>query len=271
MMSEAVKAIANSGWMYLLGVVVAIFVLGASFFFIVKAFKDAKELNMDKKVLKKVIINSTVFTILPSISILIGVLALRGYIGTPLPWIRLSVIGALHYEGTAVDTVVGLFGNGGVTTNEIFVTVAFVMTLGIIVGPLFCLFGFKFYDKKVLSKARVNANEEKTETQVTSEKPAKQKKSFGPMLFNSVFIAMVSVFLADDIAMLIHHEEESDLGVYVPTPYVPVIVIGVTFLSMFICDILEKKLKQKWLASFSLGLSMLVGMLAASVVEWMVR
>ena len=91
------------------------------------------------------------------------------------------------------------------------------------------------------------------------------------MLFNAVFIAMVSVFLADDIAMLVYPEEPSDLGVYVPTSFVPTIVIGVTFLAMFIFDILEKKYKQKWLASFSLGLSMLIGMAAAAIVEWMVR
>lgn len=262
----------NSWWMFLLGAIVAIFVLVASVFFIIKAFKDAKELNMDKKILKKVIINSAVFTILPSISILIGVIALREYIGIPLPWIRLSVIGALHYEGTAVKSVLDAYNILTVTNNEVFVTVAFVMTLGIIVGPLFCLFGFKFYDRKVLSKTReqqkLEAQNEKTEETVEKKKP---KKNFGSMLFNSVFIAMVAVFLADDIAMLAYPEEASDLDVYVPTSYVPVIVIGVTFLSMFIFDILEKKCKQKWLSSFSLGLSMLIGMMAASVVEWLVK
>ena len=265
------SAIFNSWWMYLLGAIVVVFVLGASVFFILKAFKDAKELNMDKNMLKKVIINSAVFTILPSISILIGVIALAGYVGIPLPWIRLSVIGALHYEGTAVDTVLDAYNVLSVANNEIFVTVAFVMTLGIIVGPLFCLFGFQWYDNKVLSKTRTENNEDVepvVEEVVENKKP---KKDFGSMLFNAVFIAMVSVFLADDIAMLVYPEEPSDLGVYVPTSYVPTIVIGVTFLAMFIFDILEKKYKQKWLASFSLGLSMLIGMAAAAIVEWMVR
>lgn len=261
----------NSWWMYLLGAIVVIFVLGSSIFFILKAFKDAKELNMDKNMLKKVIINSAVFTILPSISILIGVIALAGYIGIPLPWIRLSVIGALHYEGTAVDTVLDLYNVLSVENKEIFVTVAFVMTLGIIVGPLFCLFGFEWYDNKVLSKTRTEkVDDEKPAVSETAE-PQKPKKDFGSMLFNAVFIAMVSVFLADDIAMLVYPEEPSDLGVYVPTSYVPTIVIGVTFLAMFVFDVLEKKYKQKWLASFSLGLSMLIGMAAAAIVEWMVK
>ncbi len=269
------SAIFNSWWMYLLGAIVVIFVLGSSIFFILKAFKDAKELNMDKNMLKKVIINSAVFTILPSVSILIGVIALAGYVGIPLPWIRISVIGALHYEGTAVDTVLDLYNVLSVENNEIFVTVAFVMTLGIIVGPLFCLFGFEWYDNKVLSKTRVDNVEDEQpvakENKEETNKNAKPKKDFGSMLFNAVFIAMVSVFLADDIAMLVYPEEPSDLGVYVPTSFVPTIVIGVTFLAMFIFDVLEKKYKQKWLASFSLGLSMLIGMAAAAIVEWMVR
>lgn len=268
--------IMNSWWMYLLGAILIVFVLASCVFFIIKAYKDAKELNMDKAMLRKVIINSAVFTILPSISILIGVIALAGQIGVPLPWIRLSVIGALHYEGAAVESVLGEYGVSAVLNNEMFVTVAFVMTLGIIVGPVFCLFGFDIYDKKVLSKTRAEQEiieETPSEKIVVEENKVdkKPKKDFGSMLFNAVFIAMVSVFLADDIAMLVHPEKPSDLGVYVPTSYVPTIVIAVTFLSMFIFDILEKKCKQKWLSSFSLGLSMLIGMAAAAVVEWMVR
>ena len=105
---------------------------------------------MDVKVLKKVIFDSFLFTVLPSISILIGVVALSGKLGIPLPWIRLTVIGALHYEGAAVKAVIG--DATSVATPEMFVTIAFVMTLGILTGPLFCLFGFKAYDKKMLAK-----------------------------------------------------------------------------------------------------------------------
>ena len=271
-MSEIVSKAADSWWMYLLGAIVVLFVLGASLFFIWNAYKDAKELNMDKKVLKKVIINSAVFTILPSISILIGVIALAGYIGIALPWIRLSVICALHYEGVAIESTLSAFKVTMVHDYKTFVTIAFVMTIGIIVGPVFCLFGFKAYDQKVLSKtreAKAQVSENKEESlEVKEEKP---KKDFGSMLFNAVFIAMVSVFLADDIKLLVHKPTGDGFDTYVPTSYVPTIVILATFASMFIFDILEKKCKQKWLASFSLGLSMIIGMAAAAIVEWLVK
>lgn len=261
--------IANSWWMYMLGVLVVLVVLVGCIFFIIKAFKDAKKLGMDVKVLKKVIFDSFLFTILPSISILIGVVALSGKLGVPLPWIRLTVIGALHYEGAAVKAVIG--DATSVATPEMFVTIAFVMTLGILTGPLYCLFGFKAYDKKVLAKARVEQEEKEEvneEVEVT-EVEAKPKKNFGSVLFNAVFIAMVSSFLAVDAVKIFKTGTLDKEGVPV-TPvnsYIPLIVIGVTFLSMFICDIFEKKFNQKWLSSFGLGLSMIMGMISAVIVN----
>lgn len=249
--------IANSWWMYLLGAIVTIYVLAGSIFFIIKAFKDAKKFNMDIKILKKTIFNSAVFTVLPSIGILIGVIALSGSLGVPLPWIRLTVIGALHYEGAAVQAV--LDGFGASEMNEvIFITVAFAMTLGILTGPLYCLFGFKAYDKKLLSKTRDSKldNNENVSEEVLENKP--KKKGFGDVLFNAVFIAMISSFLAVDIAKLFKGDYNNPMSSYTPT-----VVIVVTFASMFIFDILQKKLKWKWLASFDLGLSMIIGMAVA--------
>ena len=265
--------VANSWWMYMLGAVVVLFVLAGCIFFIIKAFKDAKNLGMDSKMLKKVIFDSFLFTILPSVSILIGVVALSGKLGVPLPWIRLTVIGALHYEGAAVKAVIG--DATSVATPEMFVTIAFVMTLGILTGPLFCLFGFKAYDKKMLAKTRVSEEEVKEEVEVveeTSEEVKKPKQNFGSILFNAVFIAMVSSFLAVDAVKIFKTGALDKEGVPV-TPvnsYIPLIVIGVTFLSMFICDILEKKCNQKWLSSFGLGLSIVMGMISAVIVNLLV-
>ena len=273
-------SVANSWWMYLLGVIVVVFVLSGCIFFIVRAFKEAKKKGMDQKKLKKVIINSAVFTILPSLSILIGVVTLSGTLGVPLPWIRLSVIGALHYEGAAVKTALEGFGVEKITSNEIFVTIAFVMTLGILTGPLFCLFGFKAYDKKVLAKAKStpkeeNVVEEKTnEVEVVEEETKKKpKKDFGSIIFNAVFISMVSSFLAVDAVKILKTNkigEVTEEGAVIQPmdTFIPLIVIGVTFLFMFIFDVLEKKLKQKWLGSFALGLSMIIGMASAVLANY---
>jgi len=248
------KEIVNSWWMYLLGVIVLLVVLVGSLFFIYQAYKDAKRINMDPKILRKTIINSAIFTLLPSVSILIGVITLSGTLGVPLPWIRLTVIGALHYEGVAASSA---YKDVTLATMspEMYVTIACVMTLGILSGPLYCLFGFKAYDKKILAKAKENPDEEK-EVEIND---APKKKSFGPILFNAVFIAMISSFLAVDISKLTNDSTEPS------KTYLPLIVIGVTFASMALFDLLEKKCKQKWLNSFSLGLSMLIGMAVAVI------
>ena len=256
------EKVANSWWMYLLGVIVVIFVLAGSLFFILKSYKDAKKLNMDPKILKQTIINSAVFTILPSISILIGVVTLSGVLGIPLPWIRLTVIGALHYEGVAANAAYEGIKSLSELTDVQFVTIAFVMTLGILSGPLYCLFGFKSYDKKILSKAKAGNEETNIEvvetTDIKGEKP--KKKGFGDVLFNAVFIAMICSFLAVDVAKVFDKEQGAIKN------YVPLVVIVTTFLSMFILDVLQKKLKWKWLASFDLGLSMLIGMTVAVII-----
>ena len=253
------EKVANSWWMYLLGVIVVIFVLAGSLFFILKSFKDAKKLNMDSKVLKQTIINSAVFTILPSISILIGVITLSGVLGIPLPWIRLTVIGALHYEGVAANSAYEGIKSLSELTSVQFVTIAFVMTLGILSGPLYCLFGFKSYDKKILSKAKGD-NEVVVKDENLVEENKKPKKNFGDVLFNAVFIAMICSFLAVDVAKVFDKEQGAIKN------YVPIVVIITTFLSMFVLDMLQKKLKWKWLASFDLGLSMLIGMTVAVLV-----
>ena len=252
--------IANSWWMYLLGIIVVVFVLVGCLFFIYRAYKEAKENNMDPKVLKEVAFNSAVFTLLPSISILIGVVALSGSLGIPLPWIRLTVIGALHYEGAAAQAVIDAFKTLGITeiNNEVFVTIAVVMTLGILTGPIYCLFGFKAYDKKVLAKAKVQ--EDEPTNGETKEKP---KKNFGSVLFNAVFIAMISSFLAVDFAKL---KNIGDASATPMTSFTPTIVIIVTFAVMGVLDFIEKKFNQRWLSSFSLGLSMIVGMAVAVLI-----
>ena len=258
------SSIVNSWWMYALGVLIVLVVLTGSIFFIYRSYKDAKAIGMDTSIIKKTIFNSALFTILPSISILIGVVALSGTLGIPLPWIRLTVIGALHYEGVAANAAYE-----GATlatmTPQMFVTIASVMTLGILSGPIYCLFGFKAYDKKILAKAKeqeeiqeeISETEVVEENEIKPEEPKKRKKSFGTILFDAVFIAMICSFLAVDIAKL------KNIGASPIESYTPFVVIIVTFCSSWLFDIIVKKFKIRWLDSFTLGLSMIIGMAVA--------
>ena len=66
------------------------------------------------------------------------------------------------------------------------------------------------------------------------------------MIFNAVFIAMICAFLVDDIKLLFKKPEVDtdaivNTDLYVPTFFVPTVVIIITFLSMYLFDVLEKK------------------------------
>ena len=111
--------------------IVILAVLGQSCFFLFRALRRAKEIGMDEKKLRKIMISSAIFTIAPAVSILVGVLALSKSLGVALPWLRLSIIGSLSYETIAAETTQKSLDAGAMTASG-FVTVLFVMTFGII-------------------------------------------------------------------------------------------------------------------------------------------
>ncbi|MDD2493372.1 MAG: DUF5058 family protein [Bacilli bacterium] len=254
-MSDVVSKIVNSWWMYAIAIFVTIFILVGTSYFIYRAWKRGKELNMETETLKKVVVSSLTFSIAPSIGIFIGVITLSGVIGIPLPWIRLSIIGALHYELMAASAAAS--SQGGLVASamdaQLYVTIAWVMTIGIIWGCLICLFFFKKYQKKVSEATR-----------------KKENRWMSKILFTAVFIGIVSAFSGQAFSWLIPFMKKTfdeatgtRIDALTKTTYVPIVVLMVSFLSMMLFDYLIKQKKQKWLENFSLAFSMLLGMLAA--------
>ena len=120
----------------LVGVIIA-FVLAQSVYFLIRALKRAKELGIDKSTIKKTISSSAVFTIAPAIAVLVGVVALSKSLGVALPWLRLSVIGSITYETVAAGNALeaaGMSAGTTITDSSIFITIAWVMTIGIAAG-----------------------------------------------------------------------------------------------------------------------------------------
>ena len=124
----------NSMFLYGIAVFVILFVLAQSLFFLVRAYRRGKEIGMDTAKLKKTILSTAVFTIAPAISILLGVVTLSKFLGIPLPWIRMSVIGAITYElpaATSTANALGISLSQMVTDPKVYTAIAWVMTLGI--------------------------------------------------------------------------------------------------------------------------------------------
>ena len=133
----------NSPVMYLIVGVVILFIALICVFFMVLAYRAGKAIGMDVKLLKRAITASATFAILPSVGILLGVIALSGSLGTPLPWLRLSVIGALHYETQVAEAAaegVGLTTlSAAQMTPKAFTTIALTMSFCIIWGMVLAI------------------------------------------------------------------------------------------------------------------------------------
>lgn len=173
----------ESGVMYILAAVVISFVIAQSVFFIVKAWKRAKQLGISKETLKNTVFSSALFTVAPAISILTTVIVLASSLGLVLPWIRLSVIGNLAYETVAAQSVLDVFGaslSTEVTDPAQFGAVAWVMTIGscfpLILLPFLC----KVVQKKI--GGAVNKSE-------------KSSKS-ADVISAAAFIGIIAAFIA---------------------------------------------------------------------------
>lgn len=242
----------NSGAFYLVVALVLAFVVAMCVVYLVKSYKAGIAIGMDPKDLKKVITSSATFTLLPSISILLGVIALSGTLGVPFSWLRLSVIGALQYELNVAEIAATAFGLSGLRVDqmnmEAFSTIALVMTAGILGGIICCIFFLKKYLGKISSKPK------KTET-------GEKKPSFGDHATTAMFVGLCAAYIG------------SYVGRVMPGDYhdiMPLFTAVVAAVVMAVFEFLIQKKDMKVLENFSLAASMLVAMAAAVVFQLLV-
>ena len=229
---------------------VILFVAAFCIFFMVRAYRAGIALGMDQAKLKRTITSSATFTLLPSISILLGVIALSGTLGIPLPWLRLSVIGALHYETSVADIAAKSVGIGGLNaekmTAEAFTTIALLMTVGIMWSIVCMLFLGKSYCKK-LQKATVKQG---------------GGKSFGDEAMTAMFIGLITAYIGSYIGQFVQLQEG---GLVVTGEYLQLITLVFAALAMSVFSYFAEKKNVTWLENFSIAGSMLIGMAAAVI------
>ncbi len=224
----------------IVGAIIAL-VLGQSVFFLVKAAKRAKELGIASSTVKKTISSSAIFTIAPAVAVLVGVVALSKSLGLALPWLRLSVIGSITYETVAAGNALEAAGMGAGTTitdPSVYITVAWVMTIGIAAGLILV----PFVTKKLQSGLM---------------KVTMKDKKWGEIFNNAMFLGMISAFLGYvfcDVG-LVFKGDTSGL--------IPVCVMFVSAIVMAICGLGATKLKIRWLTDYALPISLICGMASA--------
>ena len=220
--------------MYCMTAIVIAFVIAMSIRFIVMAWNRAKKIGMDPKMLRRVAVSSAIFTIAPAVSILLGVIALSRALGFPLPWLRLSVIGALTYETPAAASAASAMGtdlSNLITDPVTFAAIAWVMTLGIIPGPVLVPTIGKKIENGVM---RIRQKDEK----------------WGSLFMTALFLGMISAFLG----MIFATVSEGLRG------WIPCFVMIASALIMCVCAVFVKLLHWKWMEDYALPISMLGGM-----------
>lgn len=228
----------ENGFMYLIGALVVLFVIGESLFFLIRAWRQGKKIGMSTKILRTAVTTSALFSIAPSISIVATVLTLSGALGLVLPWIRLSVIGNITYEVPAAEAALEAMGvtggmAGTVADPTVFATVAWVMTLGSIMPLVIVPFALKKIQKGI-GKA-------------VGSKDAK----WGDAMSAAAFIGLISAFVGRAI---VGQGDKAVLGDGAGVLSVSALFSSIGF--MFLLSWIQKKTKWKWLDAMAMPLAM---------------
>ena len=224
----------------LVGAIIAL-VLAQSVYFLVKALRRAKELGIAGSTLKKTVSSAAIFTVAPAVAILVGIVALSKSLGIALPWLRLSVIGSITYETVAAGNAMeaaGMNMSSTVTDPSVYITIAWVMTIGIAAGLVLV----PFVTKRIQSGLN----------NVTLK-----DKRWGEIFNNAMFLGMISAFLGYvfcDVGGIV----TGDL-----TGLIPVCVMLVSAVVMAVCGLLATKARIRWLTDYALPISLVAGMASA--------
>ncbi len=224
--------VANGNLMYLLAAAVILFVLVQSVVFLIAAWKRGVDIGIDKRKMLEAVKSSAVFSIVPSLPIIISLIALSPILGMPFSWLRLSIVGSASYELIAAEIGaksmgVGKLGSEGYTA-QVFSNSMWVMSIGIIWGLLMCILFLKKYLSKI---SKVHTTDSK----------------WAEIMVNALFFGMLSVFL----------------GRPVVAGGIQLLVLVSSAAIMLIITYLGKKLRQQWIHDFSLAISMIAGMALA--------
>lgn len=243
----------NSPVMYLICGFIVFFVALVCVIFAVRAYRAGKAIGMDVTKMRRTIVASATFAVLPSVGILLGVIALSGSLGTPWPWLRLSVIGALHYETQVAEAAAEAIGLGGLSASQMtakpFTTIALLMSVCIMWGMVFSLFTCKRYTDR-LNNPRPKAKKEGKGLSLAG---------FGDQAMTAMFIGLVSAYLGSYIGTLVSGGGLLRFGgSFLP---LAVALVGAAAMGLFI--FLREKKNAAWIDSFSIAGSMLIAMAAA--------
>lgn len=217
--------------------------------FMVRAWRAGVALGMDRARMRRAITSSATFSLLPSVGILLGVIALSGSLGTPWPWLRLSVIGALHYETQVAQAAAEQVGIHNLSASEMtaegFTTIALLMSVCIMWGMVLSI----FFNKRYLGRLRGGK--------------AASSGGFADKAMTAMFIGLICAYIGSYIGGFL-----SGGGLFTFSgDWTPLLTAAVSGLAMAAFLYFSERKGLVWLESFSIAGSMILGMAAAVLVH----
>lgn len=239
-MQHSYMSIAGSRLMFALCGIVVIYVTLQSLYFMRRAWRHGIEMGVSKELMKKTMIQSALFSIVPSIPVLIIMVALMTALGNYFPWLRLSVIGSGSYEYVAATISARYYGlesfmDSGYT-SAIFLSTMWAMSICIIYEPLLVVLGWKPLDRGM-------------------KKLAEKRPTFYNLLIDGIFIAMMSWFCAPYLINWVKDPARK---------LEPFALIGAGAAAL-IFNWLGKKTEKRIFTEFSFPGGMIIGMLCAYI------
>jgi hypothetical protein len=225
-------------WVYALAGLIFLYVIAQSVVFLIKARKRALSHGLTTSDLNRTMASSALFSIAPSIAILLGLLTLAKIFGPVISGLRLGILGAVTYElPAALNVIKGVYGLdvGAVLEPHMVITALWVMTFGIIPSLVIIPLFFKKINLKM-------------------DTFKSKDKGWGQIMMDALFIGMISAFVGVVLAPKIPE---------VGDPYISMLAV-MTLLSsaaiIMIMGLLIKKYKLDWLKNYALPISMIAAM-----------
>lgn len=233
-MDKLYSNVANSPVMAIFCGSAILVVLVQAVVFFRMAWRQALEMGLSKADLMKVVKSSAVFSIVPSLPIIISYMILLPALGKFFPWLRLSVIGSATYETLAANMAVTSFGFDSLGSADfspdVFGSLLWVVTLGVFLSSLSALL-LRRFDSKMQS--------------VTTD-----PNSFGKVIPNIMFLGMMATLSAPYLADVTN------------IPSLATIVVSA--LAMIGLNEVGKRIPA--LKEFAFSLSMIAGMATACLI-----
>lgn len=229
------SSLVNSGILNVFVGVILILVTIVCIIFLRKGWSEAKSLGVTQAELKKIVVNCVGISLVPSIPIVLSVMVMVPVLGVALPWLRTSVIGSANNEliaATMAAEATGVEFTASGMTLPAFVNAAWAMTLGCSIALPIALVVLKpvcrTYDT------------------------FRQKDSRWIGIFS--LCALITVIAAFSVSNAIKGAT-------------PTIVIISCFVFSYICTLVAKNPKLKWMKDYSFPLTILFGLVVSLIVS----